>query len=77
VALDPAARIDQEREAGGMALWETVFAEAVYLLEYALRELLVPCPLLVMPIVEPINFSFSLNVYIKPHRLCENQTQQG
>jgi hypothetical protein len=33
VALDPAARIDQQREAGGVAFGEAVFAEALDLLE--------------------------------------------
>jgi hypothetical protein len=39
VALEPAADVDQQREAGGVALGEAVFAEALDLLEDALGEL--------------------------------------
>ena len=39
VALDPAADVGEQREAGGVALREAVFAEALDLLEDALGEL--------------------------------------
>jgi hypothetical protein len=40
MVLEPAAHIHQQREAGGVALGKAVFAEALDLLEDALREFL-------------------------------------